>query len=123
MTYAGYVPYLARMSSANPIKPRDRLLAAAALWAEATGRTLGALSAVVANHGSALDRLRDPANAVTDATLEKFAQFLADPANWPKGEVPEEAKALAHVCGVTPADAAASAGKGDDSSPEVGRAA
>lgn len=84
----------------EPIKPRDRLLGVAALWSEATGRSAGALSSVVSNHGSTLDRLRDPSLAVTDTTLEKFARFLADAANWPGGDVPPEALALAHVTGV-----------------------
>lgn len=107
------------MLNPDPIKPRDRLLALAAQWSAATGRTLGALSSVVSNNGGTLDRLRDPANAVTDSTLEKFARYLADPASWPDGAVPDEAKAFAHVTGVTPGEAAVSPGKGDDLSPQL----
>lgn len=67
--------------------------------------------------GKTLDRLaEDPARAVYDTTIAKFARFLADAANWPEGEVAEEAKALAHVVGVSPADAMASAGLPDQSS-------
>lgn len=88
------------MNSCEPIRPRDRLLAVARLWSAATGRTEGALSSVVTNNGGTLDRLRDPANAVTDATLERFARFLAEPANWPGAEVPEEALHFAHVTGI-----------------------
>lgn len=80
---------------------RDRLFAAAEAWSLANGRSLGALSSIVVNHGQALERLRDPSNKVTDATLEKFAAFLADAANWPEGVVPQEAIDLAHVVGVT----------------------
>ena len=89
------------MEHLSPPRLRDRLLIAAERWSEATGRTLGALSSVVSNHAQTIDRLRDPANKVTDATLEKFAAFLADPANWPEGAVPQEAIELAHVTGIS----------------------
>ena len=89
------------MDQASPPRLRDRLFAAAQAWSAATGRTIGALSSVVANHGQALERLRDPANKVTDATLEKFAAYLADPANWPGGAVPQEAVDLAHRVGIS----------------------
>lgn len=92
-------------------------MAVAELWSAATGRSLGALSSVVSNHGGTLDRLRDTSNSVTDATLEKFARFLADPANWPDREVPEEAKAFAHRVGVTVEPASASPGKAGDITP------
>lgn len=90
---------------------RDRLLLAAEAWSRATGRTSGALSSLVSNHAQTIDRLRDPANKVTDATLEKFAVFLADPANWPDGAVPQDALDLAHVTGVSSAAAGLSSGK------------
>jgi hypothetical protein len=90
---------------------RDRLLHAAEAWSRATGRTLGALSSVVSNHAQTIERLRDPDNKVTDATLERFAVFLADPVNWPGGEVPQEAVDLAHVTGVSGAAAHVSPGK------------
>lgn len=65
--------------------------------------------------GKTLDRLADdPARAVYDTTIAKFARFLADATNWPEGEVAEEAKALAHVVGVSPVDAVQSAGKMDE---------
>lgn len=94
------------MSFNQSIKPRDRLLTVAELWSAATGRSLGALSSVVTNHGSTLDRLRDPGNAVTDATLEKFAAYLLDPANWPEppagqARVPDQVRAFAHAVGVS----------------------
>lgn len=98
------------MSLITPIKPRERLLQAAELWSEATGRSLGALSSLVSNHGSTLDRLRDPANAVTDKVVEKFARYLIDPANWPEGvAVPEAVAAFGQVVGVCPHDPANSA--------------
>ena len=102
---------------------RDRLLDAAQAWSRATGRTLGALSSVVSNHAQTIERLRDPGNKVTDATLEKFASYLADPANWPEGAVPQEAVDLAHVVGITPAALPASPGKIVESSRGQERAA
>lgn len=111
------------MNSPAPIPLRDRLLAAANAWAQATGRSLGALSARVMNDGKTLDRLADPSRTVTDATLTRFATFLLDPVNWPDAKVADEAKALAHVTGVTPDMLAASAGKPGDASSEREKAA
>ena len=112
MTGAGHIPHMARMNSPASIPLRDRLLAAASSWASATGRSFGALSARVMDDGKTLDRLADdPARAVYDTTIAKFARFLADAANWPEGEVAEEAKALAHVVGVSPVAVPQSAGK------------
>lgn len=99
------------MTSPALLKPRDRLLALATLWSEASGRSLGALSSMVMNHGGALERLNDPAKSVTDATLERFAEWFLRPANWPAEDVPEEAFAFAHVVGVSADHAAPSAGK------------
>lgn len=89
------------MDQVSPLRLRDRLLLAADAWCAATGRSVGALSSVVANHAQTLQRLRDPSNNVTDATIEKFAAFLSDPANWPEGAVSQEAIDLAHRVGVT----------------------
>lgn len=111
------------MDHQEPIKPRERLLAVAALWSEAAGRSVGALSSMVSNHGSTLERLRDPAVAVTDLTVEKFARFLADAANWPDGAVPEEAKAFAHVTGVSAGGASPSNGLSGDMSGDRAAAA
>ncbi len=93
------------MDQGSHLRLRDTLLLAAERWALATSRSTGALSSIVANNGRALERLRDPATSVTDATLEKFAGFLADPANWPGGTVPQEAIDLAHRVGVSIAEA------------------
>lgn len=91
------------MSSERPLKPRERLLASAEAWSHATGRSLGALSSIVSNHGSTLERLKNPATGVNDITLEKFARFLVDASNWPEGvEVPAEVIAFGHAVGVSP---------------------
>lgn len=99
------------MEQHSTTRLRDRLLCAAEAWSKVTGRTLGALSSIVSNHAQTIERLRDPSNKVTDATLEKFAAYLADAANWPEGAVPQEAIDLAHVTGVTLPCPALSSGK------------
>ena len=80
----------------------ERLKLVAALWCLATGRTPGALSTIVANHGSFFDRLDAPEAGTTTATLEKFARFLVKPDNWPAGLVPQEVCQFAHAVGITP---------------------
>ncbi len=111
------------MDHLSPPRLRDRLLHAAEAWSRATGRTLGALSSIVSNHAQTVERLRDPSNKVTDATLEKFAAFLADPANWPQGAVPQEAIDLAHVVGVSVPCPALSSGNIGGNSRQIGEAA
>lgn len=98
---------------------RTRLFTAADAWCAATGRSLGALSSVVTNHGSTLERLRDPNAAVTDVTLEKFARFLLDQNNWPEGAgIPEEVIAFGHAVGISASAAVASIGhEGEMSTP------
>lgn len=104
----------------------DRLQLVAALWAEShadeSGRpaSLARLGKAAIKDTGFFDRLGE--RGPTTATLEKFARFLADPANWPpnadgESAVPEEAKAFAHVTGVTPEVAATSPGKADENSP------
>lgn len=107
-----------------PIPLRERLIAVATCWAEKTGRTLGSLSTRVTGTGKTLERLiEDPARAVQDNTLEKFAVFLADKANWPDEVVPEDAKVFAHVVGITLPEQAPSAGLQAESSSGQGVAA
>jgi hypothetical protein len=79
----------------------ERLKRVATLWAESTGRTLGALASTVANHGSFFERLETPGAGTTTATLEKFAQFLVEPDNWPEGKVPDEVCRFAHAVGIS----------------------
>lgn len=88
----------------------ERLHACAVLWTAAHGAAPGRIGRVVANDAGLLPRIAQPGASVTTATLEKFAGFLADPANWPGGDVPQEAIDLAHVTGVSPAAAALSPG-------------
>ena len=79
----------------------ERLKRVALLWSESTGRTLGALATVVANHGSFFERLEQPGAGTTTASLEKFARFLVDPGSWPEGAVPDEACRFAHAVGIS----------------------
>ena len=88
----------------------DRLRKTAALWVAAHDASLARLGKSVVNDGGFFSRLQTQVQGVTTATLEKFAGFLADPANWPEGVVPQEAVDLAHVVGITPALAAVSSG-------------
>lgn len=109
------------MDTISPIPLVDRLVVVANLWAERHDATLARLGREVVNDGGFFARLASPGASTTTATFDKFARHLAEPTNWPGREVPEEAKALAHVAGVTPGEAAASAGIAGDSSPELGR--
>lgn len=56
-------------------------------------------------------------------TLEKFARFLVNPANWPEGKVADEAKALGHVPVVSVPAPTASAGLSSQTSSQAERAA
>jgi hypothetical protein len=82
----------------------ERLQTCAMLWTQAHSASPGRIGRLVANDAGVLPRISQPRASVTTATLEKFAGYLADPANWPGGEVPQEAIDLAHVTGVTPAE-------------------
>lgn len=89
----------------------ERLVAAGERWAAAHDATLARLGKMVVNDTAFFTNLARMRRGPSTGTLEEFAQFLADPANWPDGDVAEEAKALAHVVGVTAPAAAVSAGK------------
>jgi hypothetical protein len=88
----------------------ERLHRCGVLWTNAHAAAPTRLGRIVVNDGALLQRIEQPGVSVTTATLEKFAGFLADPANWPEGVVPQEAVDLAHVVGITPALAAVSSG-------------
>jgi hypothetical protein len=95
-------PPIAPLHEAAPTIPLvDRLQICAALWTEAHDpqATLSRLGKAVLNDGAFFDRLgkRGP----TTETLDRFARFFADAGNWPEGAVPEEARAFAHVTGVS----------------------
>lgn len=79
----------------------ERLQRCAQLWTDAHSAAPGRIGRVVANDAGVLPRISQPGASVTTATLEKFAAYLADPANWPEGAVPQEAIDLAHVTGIS----------------------
>ena len=94
----------------------ERLKACAQLWAEANGSSPARLGRLVANDTKFFTRLDAPGASTTIAMAERFARFLADPANWPEGNVPEEVRAFAHVTGVSVADATPSTGLSNEKS-------
>ena len=89
----------------------EHLLQCANGWASAQQSTLANLGRRVVRDTSFFTRLEKPGSSTTAATLEKFAGFLCNPANWPDGEVPEEAAAFAHRVGVSAAAPAVANGK------------
>lgn len=91
-----------RMAIHEPLTLIDRLRTCAALWADANDRSLGALASVVMNHGSFFDRFESADVSTTTTTLERFARFLGDPANWPEAAVPDAVREFVHVVGITP---------------------
>ena len=103
---------------------RSKLQAAASAWCKAHDAPHSRLGKAVAADAAFFDRVegRDVLPC-TVATLEKFARFLADPVNWPEGKVGDEAKALAHVVGVSAPPAPSSAGQSADTSSEQEKAA
>ncbi|MEH6722775.1 MAG: hypothetical protein V7686_04545 [Qipengyuania sp.] len=99
----------------------ERLVAASECWTATCDATLARLGKVVANDTAFFTNLAKMRRGPSTDTLEKFARYLADPANWPGGLVAEEARALAHVVGVTPAGGAVSPGKTEGISPAADR--
>ena len=100
---------------AHPTLPLlDRLRVCAVLWSEATDAKLARLGREVVNDGGFFARLESPGASTTTATLEKFARFLLDPANWPDAVVPGEVAAFGHVTGISPDPAPLSRGKGGE---------
>lgn len=97
-----------------PIEPglslAQRLKAAADAWCRAHDSSLARLSRIVINDTKFFAALEGSRKGPSTATLEQFARFLADPANWPEVDigmgggvriVPQEAIELAHVTGVS----------------------
>jgi hypothetical protein len=72
----------------------DKVLKIAAVWATANGHSSTArLSTLVANDGRVLAKL-EAGGGATLATLDKFAVFLREPANWPGAVIPAAAADL-----------------------------
>ncbi|PKB19634.1 hypothetical protein B0I00_1873 [Novosphingobium kunmingense] len=97
----------------------DRLMTCAKAWAEANDRSLSRLATIVVNDGKFFVRCEEGTANPTAATLERFARFLGEPANWPEGAVPDAVASFVHVVGVSPADGAATTGQADGMSGQV----
>lgn len=83
------------------LRPIDRLSQCAQLWAEANGKSTTWLARAVVNDGGYFDRIAETGSTTT-LTLERFARFLCDAANWPDGVgVPPEVLEFGHVTGVS----------------------
>lgn len=77
----------------------ERLRLCGEMWADASGATLARLGRTVINDGGYFSRVE--ANPVTTTlTLERFAAFLGDPANWPDALVPKVVCEFVRVVGV-----------------------
>lgn len=103
------------MDSDEPIRLNARLRTCGDQWAAVNGASLAALGRLAINDSSFFNRIDSP-RGTTTATLERFAQFLTDPANWPDGAVPPEVCEFAHVVGISSAACSASAGCSDEMS-------
>ena len=90
----------------------ERLKQVSDAWAAANDRSLARLATIVVNDGSFFTRLASDKPNATTATLIKFAQFFADPANWPDGHIPSEAVSFVHVNGLSVPEGAAATGQG-----------
>lgn len=104
------------MTEERPIRLLDRLRQSAEIWAAANDATLARIGRAAINDSSYFTR-PEPAQGPTTGTLERFARFLGDTANWPDGAVPDSVLAFVHVVGVTPSADGASPGKADEISP------
>ena len=71
------------------------------IWCGTNRASLAQLGRSAVSDSSFFSR-PEPARGPTTATLERFARFLGDAANWPDGEVPEAVRGFVHVVGVTP---------------------
>ena len=111
-----------RPAMLKPISLPDRLMDCAAIWVRANSATLARLGRLVVNDGGFFTRIEQPSASTTTATLERFARFLTDRANWPEGGVPDEVRAFAHVVGITPypADGSTPVPAAESGSPEPG---
>ncbi len=86
----------------------DRLRASAAAWVDANEASLARLGRAVVNDGGFFTRLETQVQGTTTASLERFARFLVEPANWPADAsgarvVPAEVIAFGHAVGVSAA--------------------
>lgn len=82
-----------------------RLRHCADLWAQAHDATLARLGRTVVNDGGYFTRLDSQPKGTTTASLERFAQFLGNPGNWPEGHtLPEAVQQFVAITGVHTGD-------------------
>lgn len=94
----------------------DALMTCANLWCAAhqpEPAPLARLGRLAVGDGGFFTRLPTQSKGATTDTLERFARFLLDPANWPvgRGGVPQEAREFAHRLGVSLSVAALATGQ------------
>ncbi len=96
------------MDTSPPLTQLDRLYRAADCWTAAHEASRARLARLVVNDTGFFSRLESGKANPTLATLERFARFFADGANWPDGRVPAAAEvevaAFCHVNGVSLSD-------------------
>lgn len=80
---------------------KSRLIRSCEAWAEAHACGLSRIGKLVAGDANFFRRMERPEANCNVATLERFAQFLADGSNWPNGTIPELVCDFIHVTGVT----------------------
>ena len=66
----------------------EALKACSSVWAEQPDNSLAKLGRAVVNDGGFCTRLDTQTKGTTTETLERFARFLSEAANWPEGAVP-----------------------------------
>ncbi len=103
-------------------------------WTEATGRSPGALGALVVNDGKFMGRIRTGTKPTTE-TFEKFLAFFRAGENWPDNRIPLAAAelldrleniAVGDACDMpspTVDGSGGATGQAGDVSPELGEAA
>src|SRR5690349_2690940 len=106
------------MLSNETLRLVERLRRCAELWSDASGASLATLGRNAINDSSFFNRLDSPRGPTT-ATLEQFARFLGDEANWPERQVPVEVLGFLHAVGVSAEPVALSPGKAGENSPRA----
>lgn len=97
---------------APPVAPLERLFIAADKWTERAGKSRSHLARLIVNDSGFFSRIEGGKTSPTLTTIGKFAQFFADPANWPDGHIPAEAVSFVHVNGLSVPEGAAATGQG-----------
>jgi hypothetical protein len=92
---------LAPAPACQPESLTARLQRCAELWARVNDASLSRLASAVLNDTGYFARLASPEPSTTTRTLERFARYLTDPANWAGELVPDEVCLFAHAVGIS----------------------